>query len=89
MMGILQPGCSLAVPGQCNAAQQAAIANFRGMLLGNISTLVNATPGDGYFLHACWQVRRRRRRSSACVQSNLVRKHAFSLFYCVADAAQY
>ena len=55
MFGILQPGCSLAVAGQCDAQQQAAIANFRDMLLGNITAAVNATADGGYFLHSCWQ----------------------------------
>ena len=55
MFGILQPGCSLAVPGQSGAAQQAAIAAFRAQLLGNITAAVNATAGGGYFLHSCWQ----------------------------------
>jgi len=55
MFGILQPGCSLAVPGQCNATQTAAIAAFRAQLLGNITAAVDATADGGYFLHACWQ----------------------------------
>ena len=55
MFGILQPGCSLAVPNQCDAAQQAAIAGFRAQLLGNITAAVNATASGGYFLHSCWQ----------------------------------
>ena len=53
MFGILQPGCSLAVPGQCDAQQAAAIAAFRAQLLGNL-TAATARSG-GYFLHSCWQ----------------------------------
>ena len=55
MFGILQPGCSLAVPGQCDAQQQGAIAAFRAQLLGNITAAINATADGGYFLHSCWQ----------------------------------
>ena len=52
---ILQPGCSLAVPGQCSAQQAAAIAAFRAQLLGNITAAINATASGGFFLHSCWQ----------------------------------
>ena len=52
---VLQPGCSLAVPGQCDSQQVAAIQSFRAQLLGNITTLLNATASGGYFLHSCWQ----------------------------------
>ena len=41
------------MPGQCDAAQAAAIAAFRAQFLANLTGA--ARGGDGYFLHSCWQ----------------------------------